>query len=307
MEFHKYQHVEKLGSRETEGIEEGDVYIFPKIDGTNASLWVNNERKLMAGSRKRQISLESDNMGFYSWAKYQHNIIEFLCDYPEFRLYGEWLVPHTFKDYRETAWNRFFVFDVCYYSGSKGRNKYIPYEEYKKYFDELKIDYIPPIAIIKNPTTEQIYSTLEKNNFLVKDGSGNGEGIVLKNYYYSNVYGRQTWAKVIASEFKEKHNKVKGIPKTKDKSSVEERIVSEFCTEYFIKKEVSKIITSVKNEGKSLDSKMVPRLLHTIYNELIKEESFNFIKKYRHPKIDFGLLNRKVTSKIKQTIPEYFK
>ena len=37
--FVKYQHIERFGTQETEGIENGTCYVFPKIDGTNASLW----------------------------------------------------------------------------------------------------------------------------------------------------------------------------------------------------------------------------------------------------------------------------
>lgn len=39
MKFNKYQHVEKLGNKEVEGINIGTCYVFPKIDGTNASIW----------------------------------------------------------------------------------------------------------------------------------------------------------------------------------------------------------------------------------------------------------------------------
>ena len=37
-EFVKYQHVERLGTDETEGILDGIVYVFYKIDGTNGSV-----------------------------------------------------------------------------------------------------------------------------------------------------------------------------------------------------------------------------------------------------------------------------
>ena len=43
MEFKKYQHVERFGNIEVEGIELGKCYIFPKIDGTNASIWINEK------------------------------------------------------------------------------------------------------------------------------------------------------------------------------------------------------------------------------------------------------------------------
>jgi len=37
--FKKYQHIERYGNEEVEGIDLGDCYIFPKIDGTQAIVW----------------------------------------------------------------------------------------------------------------------------------------------------------------------------------------------------------------------------------------------------------------------------
>ena len=38
MEFKKYQHVERFGTTENEGIEFVTCYVFPMIDGTNGSI-----------------------------------------------------------------------------------------------------------------------------------------------------------------------------------------------------------------------------------------------------------------------------
>ena len=43
MNFTKYQHVERLGTTETDGILDGDVLVFPKIDGTNCSVWLGDD------------------------------------------------------------------------------------------------------------------------------------------------------------------------------------------------------------------------------------------------------------------------
>ena len=93
--FSKYQHVERLGTTETNGIEMGMCYIFPKIDGTNSQLWFNNG--LQAGSRNRHLEVENDNAGFYNWALKQEMFTKFFDKYPNLRLFGEWLVPHTLK------------------------------------------------------------------------------------------------------------------------------------------------------------------------------------------------------------------
>lgn len=40
MEYKKYQHVEKLGREECEGVLDGMVYCFPKIDGSNGCIFL---------------------------------------------------------------------------------------------------------------------------------------------------------------------------------------------------------------------------------------------------------------------------
>ena len=66
MEFRKYQHIERFGTDEVDGIEFGKCYIFYKIDGTNGSVWLDNDGNLKAGSRNRELTLENDNARFYN-------------------------------------------------------------------------------------------------------------------------------------------------------------------------------------------------------------------------------------------------
>ena len=85
MEFKKYMHVERFGTDEVEGIEYGQCYIFPKIDGTNGQTYM-KENKLMAGSRNRGLSLDNDNQGFYDYVLRNPNLMEFYLEFPEVRL-----------------------------------------------------------------------------------------------------------------------------------------------------------------------------------------------------------------------------
>ncbi|WP_294402419.1 hypothetical protein [uncultured Clostridium sp.] len=39
MNFERYMSLKRFGNIEVEGIENGKCYIFPKLDGTNASCW----------------------------------------------------------------------------------------------------------------------------------------------------------------------------------------------------------------------------------------------------------------------------
>ena len=300
MGFVKYQHIERVGTSGVRDIEFGRCFIFPKIDGTNASCW-KKDGEICGGSRNRKLSLENDNAGFYANILDKENIEKFFEKYPEHRLYGEWLVPHSLKTYREDAWRRFYVFDVTL-TKSDGELEYLPYEMYQPMLEEFNIDYISPIGIINNPTYETLTSFLEKNMFLIKDGEGTGEGIVIKNYDYYNPYGKQVWAKIVTNEFKEKHVKEMGANEFKEKNFVEQMIVDDFCTNAFIEKEFEKI----KLEKNGWESSYIGMLLGKIFHELIVEESWNIIKKYKNPIINYKTLNTLVIQKIKRSKSELF-
>jgi hypothetical protein len=157
MEFKKYQHVERFGNTEVENIELGECLIFPKIDGTNASVWMTDDGRLCAGSRNRELSLEKDNAGFYDYVIHNKNILNLLQEFPQYRLYGEWLVPHSLKTYKENAWKNFYVFDITIDS-EDGSVRYVPYNEYQSILEAFNISYIPPICTIKNGSYEQFVS-----------------------------------------------------------------------------------------------------------------------------------------------------
>lgn len=292
MEFLKYQHVERFGTTETNGIESGMCYVFPKIDGTNSQLWMNGGLK--AGSRNRELTLDNDNAGFYNWAINQLPLLNFFHAYPNLRLYGEWLVPHTLKTYQEDAWNKFYVFDVM------DGNEYLPYEKYKALLDEFEIEYIPPICKVFNPTYERLLNQLEKNGYLIEDGKGTGEGVVIKNYDYKNKFGRVVWAKIVKNEFKAKHQKCQ-VTEIKETKFIEEEIVNKFVTKALVEKEFSKIDNEV-----GWDSKQIPRLLNTVFYCLVKEECWNFVKEFKNPTVDFKRLSFFTTNRIKKLMPHIF-
>lgn len=305
--FKKYQHLERYGTTEVQNIELGECFIFPKIDGTNASVWFHNG-EIQAGSRTRHLTLEKDNAGFYAWVLEQENIKNYLKENPTHRLFGEWLVPHSLKTYRENAWRRFYVFDVVIDRNEEDLSHendekftYIKYNDYKPLLEKHSIDFIPPISVIRNSNYEQLVNQLMKNDFLIEDGKGYGEGIVLKNYEFKNKYGRRTWAKIVTSEFKEKHAKVMGKSTTEGKKMVEEEIAKEFVTTALIEKTYAKI----ENNG-GFTSKKIPQLLNTIYYDVVKEDCWNFVKKYKQPTINFKTLQHFVFAEIKEKASNLF-
>ena len=301
MEFRKYQHIERFGTMEVDGIELGLCYVFPKIDGTNSSVWIGDDGQIHAGSRKRELSLDNDNAGFMNAICKDERIMAYLKAHPTHRLFGEWLVPHSLKTYRDDAWRRFYVFDVCVDADNEVGLEYIPYTIYQPLVEEFGLDYLAPLRILKNGNLEDFIKCTEENNFLIKDGSGVGEGIVIKNYDFYNKYHRQTWAKIVTSEFREKHYKEMGAP-LKENRLVEEDIVDKFVTAAFVEKEYAKIV----NECDGWTSKMIPRLLSSVFHELVCEEMWNILKSFKNPTINFKVLNNMTIAKIKAVMPQIF-
>jgi len=298
-EYLKYQHVEKLGTSEVLGILCGTVYVFPKIDGTNAHVWADGNSEMHYGSRKRELTLEKDNAGFMAWASEQETLTKFCKAYPNTHLFGEWLVPHSLKTYQDDAWRRFYVFDVVTFNGDC-EPRHTPYDTYKYALDTYDIEYIVPQRILLNPSVEDCMRETEANEWLVTEGKG--EGVVLKNYDFVNRFGRQTWAKIVTSDFKQKHHKEMGAPVTKCTSLVEQEAVEALLTEDIIEKVYANICCA---EG-GWSSKMIPRLLETVWHDFVKECSYEMVKKWKLPTINYKTLKAFTIQRIKTFKPEVF-
>lgn len=287
MTFEKYQHVERYGTDEVIGIEDGECFVFPKLDGTNASVWWDGEVK--AGSRRRPLEIGDDNHGFCAAILQHDGIRRCLENNPTLRLYGEWLVPHTLKTYRQDAWRKFYVFDVM---DDKG---YLHYDLYRLIMESFYIDYVPCIARVVNGNEETFRKIAEKNDYLMQPGEI-GEGIVIKRYGYTNRFGRVTWAKLVRSEFKEQHVKAMGPPVVQGVNTVERVIADTVVTKTLVDKERAKIDTTP----------VQPRLLSTVYHCILTEELADMVKKLKNPTIDFKVLNRLVIEKVKEHARDLF-
>lgn len=292
MEFKPYQHIERLGTDEVEGILDGTIWVYTKLDGTNFNAFLNDSGDFKIGSRNRLLDLVNDNHGACSIISKYDNIKEYLTRHPNYIVYGEFLVKNHIKSYYADAWKKPYVFDVF----DTDRECYIPYEEYQPELAELNIAYIPLVAKLENPTVDDIMSVMDEAHFLQEE-KGFNEGVVVKNYPYRNKYGRQTWAKVVREEYKQK--KRIRTPK-EEQETIENKIVDDLLTEAMIEKEYLKIASDGWN------SKMIPRLLNTIYHEFVVEEAWNIVKKYKNPIVDFKKLQSLTFTKIKAVKKELF-
>jgi len=326
MSFRKYDHVERFGTDEVEGIEIGDVLVFPKIDGTNASAWIELNGTVCAGSRNRKITVENDNAGFCAWATTDERLNKLLCEQPSWTLYGEWMVPHTLKTYREDTWRRFWVFDVY----CRAKQCYVHYDEYAPLLIAFNLDVIEPKSrYMSPPSEEQLWTEVATNTYLLQDGHV-GEGIVIKNYAWLNKYGRQPWAKLVRSEFKEDNRRAFGTTEKDGEKSVEGEIAEEYVTKALVDKTLAKIqlelalnppegsVITMEARGEPEDSermaaasralrvKLIPRLLQTVFHDLVREESWNFVKEYNNPTINFKKLQQYTVYWVKKHLPEVF-
>ena len=295
--FKSYMHVERYGNSEVEGIEHGTCFVFPKIDGTNASVWLGDDGLVKAGSRTRQLSIGADNAGFLAWVEQQENLKAYLLANPTHRLFGEWLVPHTLKTYRQDAWRRFWIFDVV-----ANDDTYLSYDVYNVELQRHGLDFVVPMFRAENIHLEYLHKALEKNTFLIQEGAGLGEGVVVKNYDFVNRYGNVVWAKVVRQEFKEENTKTFGVNTIGLVDPVEKRIVDKFVTEAMVEKVYAKIV----NETGAWESKYIPRLLNTVFYDLVREETWEYLKEFNLPTVGFQSLKAYTIQRVKAVKKELF-
>ncbi len=294
--FQKYIHLERFGTDEVDGINIGECFIFPKIDGTNSSFWNDGDGVFRCGSRNRELSLDDDNAGFMNWALTQDNLRKMAADFPGFRFYGEFLVPHSLKTYRDDAWRKLYIFDVINPDG-----EFVHYDSYSELCKQYGVEFIPCTLKSRNPTYEILLQATENNRYLIQDGQGSGEGVVIKQYGWKNRFGRTTWAKLITNTFKDKHITEMGGSVVNAKL-VEEEIANEFVTEHM----VEKIIAKIRNDQGSFSARCIPQLLGTAFHDLVTEELWSAVKKHKNPKLCFKTLNHCTIARVKQIKPEVF-
>jgi hypothetical protein len=297
--FTKYMHIERFGRDEVAGIEQGDCLVFPKLDGANGSVWF-ADGWTHCGSRNRQLTLEGvdDNHGFRAHVMSAQPTFGALWRHrPTWHLHGEWLVPHTLRTYRPEAWRRFWIFDVY----DRAEDRWVPWNEYSSVLTESGLDVVPPLAKITNPSEADVLRWVNANTYLIQDGAGLGEGVVVKRYDFKNRFGRTVWAKLVRNEFKEENRAAFGVPEQGGSYQAELEIVERHVTPELVTKERSKL------EALGLPRQaLIPRLLGTVYHCLVTEELWEALKQLKDPTVDFKKLRRFATQRTKTLAADLF-
>ena len=277
-EFRKYMHIAPIGHSDTKGILTGTVVIQPKIDGENYQIWW-ADGQLGYGSRNKDITGQDNGSGFKQWVESNdQKLRQWFTQHPSWRLYGEWLIPHTLRTYLPTAWRKFYIFDVY----DDEQDRFVPYQFYQPELERFGFDYIPILATLTNPTEQELSEYLYKNTYLIEPGKGYGEGLIIKNYDFVNKYGRVVWGKIVRGEFKEE----KVVMQTGLTS--EEQFAQKYVTKERINKELSK------------NNAMKPQELYNrIYHDLITTELWDFINRRKdNVTINFNELKQQIIKQI---------
>ncbi len=304
--FHSYEKVERLEKEECDGILNGMCYVFEKLDGANAQIYLDTETKEIAYCSRNRVLGIGDNLisgdsfrGFAQWVKdHNQHLKKFFLWYPNHILMGEWLVKHSVT-YASECYSDFYVFDV--YDSEKQRYESIAHHEVWHVVDMAGIKRIAHDRIIMNPDIEILKEMLKlPSNY----GASFREGIVIKNYDFVNKYGRQPYAKLLNEKFKE----VKTTKKVVEPDAILQTIVERYVTAA----RVEKICNKIKDRGiiiynsveierlERLETKHIPQVINMVWYDVISEDMNDILKKFKDPTIDFKSLKRLVFDRAKE-------
>lgn len=284
MTFKKYPKIHRLGKEETDGMLSGLCHIQEKIDGANTSIWLDKRGELTCGSRTRELT-EGFN-GFVDYVKGHEGIKKLLEDNPNYRLYGEWLVRHTIG-YNETSYKKFYLFDITVVKDGEENEEFFDIVQVNEIAEEYGIEKPQYFGLFENPTLEELMKFVGASCLGEK-----GEGIVIKNMDHKDKWGNHCYAKIVTEKFKEDNALTFGGNNKHSESYWEMYIVNKYITLGRVEKVMNKIQPEVDER---LDKEHTPRVINTVYHDMIIEEIWEIQKKVQH--VNFGVLRKLATRK----------
>ena len=289
--FKPYLHVERLGKTEVDNILSGVVRLTSKLDGTNASVWADEDSRMHYGSRKREISIEDDNAGFAAWMKSDADepvlLIRACQANPNWIIYGEWGVGKVgaIKKYTKDAHNQLWIFDIY----NRETEKYLTWDELEAALIVYDlIDYrVKLLATLTNPTLDDIIKIANENTFLLDNTDTLGEGVVIRRDNYVNCYGRYAVAKYVREDFRPDTPKVRRIIQA---GEIEQDFINRYLTQSELEKAKAKtaLICGEYIQG---NGKFIGMFLNLLWKDTLEENIVDFCKRNKNPQIDFAVLN----------------
>lgn len=265
----RYQHIERLGHDDVDGILNGEVIVQEKLDGANLTIGWDPDTGLVICSRNRAIYADGvmtdpfngavdhvlANPCYASIAKAGHVIR------------GEWLVRHTIM-YNEDAFGKLYVFDVQ----TSDLGTYLHPDKWSGWFPHV----VDTVARGNDVAPETLVGLVTGTSKI----GAEREGIVIKNYLFVNKWGRATWAKLVSADFKERAASKFGANRFDSK---EARFVAD-CVPASL---VHKTIAKVKDDKGEVSVRDMAQILGRVWFDAFTEELWTFVKKERIHAFDF--------------------
>lgn len=293
--FKPYLHVERLNKKEVENLLDGTVYVTTKLDGTNSSVWADEDGYMHYGSRKREISIDDDNAGFATWMKSDNDeviaLIKLCQANTHLCVFGEFGVGKVgaIKKYTKEAINKLWIFDVY----NRETEKYLNWEEMEAllYMYNL-IDYrVKLLAVLDHPSFDDIVKLANENTFLLEGTDTIGEGVVCKNYSYVNCYGRYAVAKYVREDFRPDTPRVKRVFQV---GEIEQMFIERYVTNAELEKAKAKTALTCGEEYVPGNGKFIGMFLNLLWKDILEENIVDFCKRAKNPQIDFAALNSQI-------------
>lgn len=268
MAWNKYQKLVKR-NLDTMFADVNTIVVQEKLDGANASFYIEPDGKLHAHSRNRKLSETETLRGFYGhitekWIR--ASAWQEPTEWENYTFYGEWLVPHTLE-YKDEAYNQFYLFDV--YDNKQGM-----------FLDHYLVRAFARILDVPTPDVLFIGSYSEFKTRYEEltnvpsqlSKSGMMEGIVLKPTHQV-FYKEGMAAKIVNPKFQE----VKGDLKVKEQKSqsLERQLSNLLVTDYRVEKTLHKLIDEgTIDEEITPDQfgKLIPEITAAIVADVIHED-----------------------------------
>lgn len=260
----------ELTENNTGCFEIGDhINISVKIDGANSSIKLGDDGKLIAFSRKNELTYSNTLRGFWNYVQ--------LLDTSKFKdlgnriLFGEWLVSHTVKYYPE-SYNKWYVYDLY----DLDTEQWLPQTEVKAFAESHGLEYIH--VLYDGPFVSWEHCRTFLNSPAYGDQQ---EGVVIKNQSkLNNPDVRQPfYLKIVNDSFAEtkicNHIKKELDPQHLEEQAKAEALTCQIVTLERVKKELNKMIDEgilpekIQPQDMSIIAKNLPG---RIYNDIVKEE-----------------------------------
>lgn len=269
----KYVDIERLKDKFAEAFKVGEhITITEKIDGANASIAVGEDGKLIAFSRRNELTPESNLQGFYEYVQSLDPTMISCVLGTRYIFFGEWLVKHTIK-YPQEKMKQFYVFDVW----DTEIEQYIPWEQTKQMAEFCGLKMVPVFYDSPFISWEHVYSFVGKTEM---GGEPTGEGVVIKSQdrLDNKFSGTPAYVKIVAKEFSEVHQSKP--QKDIDPAKIAARQAAEALAETIVTpRRVEKAIQKFVEDGivpENWDEKdlgtIAKNLPRAIYNDCVKEE-----------------------------------